>query len=155
MACQPQIRLEMLVSEKVITVTRIKCMYNFTFRQLWFLAEPRRRRNRCFSFADTPTRCVQQVGPEVWVRQWLQGAHVLGEASCKCKPRGSLGAPKSSSLSPTLCSGDQKDCGALLFQTRGKLAKRRSRNNKRTPSLPPQSLLQEVLPSFLVLRGKI
>lgn len=119
MACKPQIRLEMLVSEKVITVTRIKCMYSFTFRQLWFLVELRHWRDRCSAFANIPTccACVQQVGAKAWPHV----AYVLGEASCKCKPCGLLGALKSSSESLRLCSRNQKivalfcsNCGEKL-----------------------------------------
>lgn len=79
--CQPQIRLEMLVSEKVITATRIKCMYNFTFRQLWFLAESWHWRNLCSAFADALTsvccRSDTQHGhdkgqrwPTFWEKPW-------------------------------------------------------------------------------------
>lgn len=146
MACQPQIRLEMLVSEKVITATRIKCMYNFTSRQLWFLAEPWRWRNLCSAFGRFP--CVPQVGHTAWPQQGPEVAPILGEALCKCKPHGSRGAPKSSTESLELCSRDQKDCGALFFQTWRKIAIRRNRNNKCIPSLLPENLLQEVLPPF-------
>lgn len=153
MACQPQIRLEMLVSEKVITATRIKCMYNFTFRQLWFLAESRRWRNLCLH--PDPDICVLQVRHTARPQQGPEVAHILGEALSKCKPHGSRGAPKSSTESLVLCSRDQKDWGALFFWTWRKIAKCHNRNNKCISFLPPENLLQEVLPPFLVLRGKM
>lgn len=115
MACQPQIRLEMLVSEKVITATRIKCMYNFTFRQLWFFGWVTTLEKSLLCLRRCPDICVLQVRHTAWPRQGPEVAHILGEALSKCKPHGSRGAPKSSTESLALCSRDQKDCGALFF----------------------------------------